>query len=105
MNQVKIGEFLRELRKGKGLTQEQLAEMLGVSSQTISKWENEVTMPDIMLLTVIAGCFDITVDELYYGKKPMKKRQAVDYVIKNQKRLLEEYNSKTNGIRVFCFEI
>ena len=74
-----IGKNIADLRKNSGMTQEQLAEMLCVSSQTISKWENEVTMPDIMLLPVIAGCFDITVDELYCGRKPTKKRQAVDY--------------------------
>ena len=74
-----IGKNIADLRKNSGMTQEQLAETLGVSSQTISKWENEVTMPDIMLLPVIAGCFDITVDELYYGRKSKKKQNAVDY--------------------------
>ena len=74
-----IGKNIADLRKNSGMTQEQLAEMLGVSSQTISKWENEVTMPDIMLLPVLAGCFDITVDELYCGRKPTEKRQTVDY--------------------------
>ena len=74
-----IGKNIADLRKNSGMTQEQLAEILCVSSQTISKWENEITMPDIMLLPVIAGCFDITVDELYSGRKPTKKRQAVDY--------------------------
>ncbi|MBE6954141.1 MAG: helix-turn-helix transcriptional regulator, partial [Ruminococcaceae bacterium] len=57
-----IGKNIADLRKNSGITQEQLAETLGVSSQTISKWENEITMPDIMLLPVIAGYFDITVD-------------------------------------------
>ena len=74
-----IGKNIADLRKNSGMTQEQLAEILGVSSQTISKWENEVTMPDIMLLPVIAGCFDITVDELYGGRKLTEKRQAIDY--------------------------
>ena len=74
-----IGKNIAELRKSSRMTQEQLAETLGVSSQTISKWENEVTMPDIMLLPVIAGCFDITVNELYGGIKPTDKRQAIDY--------------------------
>ena len=49
-----IGKNIADLRKNSGMTQEQLAETLGVSSQTISKWENEVTMPDIMLLPVLA---------------------------------------------------
>lgn len=74
-----IGKNIAELRKNSGMTQEQLADTLGVSSQTISKWENEVTMPDIMLLPVIAGCFDITVDELYGGTKPKENHQAVDF--------------------------
>ena len=74
-----IGKNIADLRKSNGMTQEQLAETLGVSSQTVSKWENEVTMPDIMLLPVIAGCFDITVDELYGGRKAIEKRQTIDY--------------------------
>ena len=74
-----IGKNIADLRKKNGMTQEQLAETLGVSSQTISKWENEVTMPDIMLLPVIAGCFDITVDELYGGRNLTEKQQAIDY--------------------------
>lgn len=74
-----IGKNIAELRKNSGMTQEQLADTLGVSSQTISKWENEVTMPDIMLLPVIAGCFDITVDELYGGTKPKENQQTVDF--------------------------
>lgn len=74
-----IGKNIAELRKNSRMTQEQLAETLGVSAQTISKWENEITMPDIMLLPVIAGCFNITIDELYGGKKPDKKSNAVDY--------------------------
>ncbi len=74
-----IGKNIAELRKNSGMTQEQLAETLGVSSQSVSKWENEVTMPDIMLLPVIAGCFDITVDELYGSRKPKEKHQTVDY--------------------------
>ena len=74
-----IGKNIADLRKSNGMTQEQLAETLGVSSQTVSKWENEVTMPDIMLLPVIAGCFDITVDELYGGRKTIENRQTIDY--------------------------
>ena len=74
-----IGKNIAELRKNSGMTQEQLAETLGVSSQSVSKWENDVTMPDIMLLPVIAGCFDITVDELYGSINPKEKLQAIDY--------------------------
>lgn len=79
MTNMTIGKNIAELRKNNGMTQEQLAEMLGVSSQSISKWENGVTMPDILLLPAIAGCFDITIDELYSGPKQISKRQPIDY--------------------------
>jgi len=74
-----IGKNIAELRKNGGMTQEQLAELLGVTAQSVSKWENDTTMPDIMLLPAIAGCFGITVDELYGGRKPEAKCLPVDY--------------------------
>lgn len=54
MDQIKIGAFLKELRKEKGITQEQLAEELLVSARTISRWETGNNMPDIGLLVDIA---------------------------------------------------
>lgn len=62
---IAIGEKISELRKQKGITQEQLAEIIGVSSQSVSKWENSVTMPDIMLLPIIADTFEVTIDYLF----------------------------------------
>ncbi len=59
-----IGKNIASLRKQSNLTQEQLATKLGVSPQAISKWENETSCPDITLLTQIADCFNVTVDEL-----------------------------------------
>ncbi|MDO4282496.1 MAG: helix-turn-helix transcriptional regulator [Clostridia bacterium] len=50
MNQEKIGLFIRELRKEKNMTQEQLAENLGVTDKSVSRWENGKTMPDYTLL-------------------------------------------------------
>ena len=60
-----IGTKIQTLRKNKGITQEQLAEVLAVSAQAVSKWENSVSMPDIHLLPVIARYFGITMDELF----------------------------------------
>ena len=60
-----IGESILNLRKSKNLTQENLASMIGVSTQTISKWENNTNMPDITLLPIIADLFDITIDQLF----------------------------------------
>lgn len=60
-----IGVKIRTLRKNKNMTQEELAEVLLVSSQAISKWENGQSVPDIELLPVIARYFGITMDELF----------------------------------------
>lgn len=64
-----VGETIAELRKERGLTQEKLAETIGVSSQAISKWENNVTMPDIMLLPLIADTLGVTIDDLFGIKR------------------------------------
>ena len=60
-----IGSKIQSLRKNKRLTQAQLAEALAVSAQTVSKWENHLSAPDIALLPVIARYFGITMDELF----------------------------------------
>lgn len=65
-----LGQNISALRKEKGLTQEELSEMLVVSPQAVSKWENDLSCPDIMLLPVIAEIFELSVDQLLTGKKP-----------------------------------
>lgn len=60
-----IGNVIAKLRKSNEMTQEELALKVGVSAQTISKWETGNTMPDILLLPVIADVFDVTIDFLY----------------------------------------
>jgi transcriptional regulator with XRE-family HTH domain len=72
-NMNSIGERISELRKSKGMTQEELASTIGVTGQSISKWENNVTMPDIMLLPVIADTFGVRIDALF-GKQEEDKR-------------------------------
>ncbi len=62
---LKIGEKLRGLRLKNGLTQERLAELIGVSPQAVSRWETGMTFPDITLLPAIANCLDATLDELF----------------------------------------
>ena len=66
-----LGKRIAALRKQKGLTQEQLAEKVGVSAQAVSKWENDVSCPDITLLPLLADLFDVSVDELL-GVKPVE---------------------------------
>ena len=69
MNQVKIGAFLRELRKGKGLTQEQLAEQFNISRRSVSRWETGSNMPDIVLLIEIADFFEVDIREIIDGQR------------------------------------
>ena len=59
MNQIKIGEFLKELRKEKGLTQEQLAEQFNVSRKSVSRWETGNNMPDLDTLIEMADYYEI----------------------------------------------
>ena len=74
-----VGERIAELRKEKNMTQEALAAALNVSSQAISKWENNATMPDISLLPRIADAFDVTVDDLFGRRtKPPKYIRSVE---------------------------
>jgi len=69
MDQEKVGKFIAERRKAKNLTQEQLAEIVGVSSRSISRWENGKTMPDYALLSLLCDTLQITINEFYYGEK------------------------------------
>ena len=65
-----FGSKLSELRKRKGYTQEELADILGVSAQAVSKWENDLSYPDITLLPEIAQLFNVSLDELLNDKAP-----------------------------------
>ena len=73
MDQVKIGSFLKELRKEKNLTQEKLAEQLHVSNRTVSRWETGSNMPDISLLVEIAEFFDVSIPEIIKGERKSEK--------------------------------
>lgn len=69
MDQAKIGQFLKQLRKEKGITQEEFAEKIGVSGRTVSRWETGSNMPDISLLVDIADFYDVDVREIIEGEK------------------------------------
>lgn len=62
-----LGSRISEYRKAKGITQDQLAEHMGVTSQAVSKWENDLSCPDITLLPRLADYFGITIDKLLRG--------------------------------------
>jgi len=84
MDQIKIGKFILECRKEKGLTQEQLAEKMGVSSKSISRWENGNTLPDYSLLKDLCNELDINVNELLSGEKI----KGNDYMNKSEENLV-----------------
>lgn len=69
MDQKKTGRFLKELRREKGLTQEQLSEILGVSNRSISRWENGINMPDFDLVIEIANYYQVSIEELLDGER------------------------------------
>ena len=66
---MSIGKNIATFRKAKSLTQTELGDMLGVSNQAVSKWESEMTMPDVMLLPEIAKVLDVSLEELYNGRE------------------------------------
>lgn len=68
MNQTTIGSYIAQKRRAKNLTQEQLAEKLGVSNKTISKWENGKCMPDYSIIQKLCDALGVTLPELMDGE-------------------------------------
>lgn len=74
--QETLGARIAKMRKAKSLTQEGLAEQLGVSAQAVSKWENDQSCPDVMLLPRLASVLDTTTDVLLTGDAPAAARMV-----------------------------
>lgn len=89
MDQVKIGSFLRKLRKEKGETQEQLAERMSVSSRTVSRWENGNNMPDLEILVILADYYEVDIKEILDGER---KGESMDNETKETLLKVSEYN-------------
>ena len=68
MNQTAIGSYIARKRKEQNLTQEQLAEQLGVSNKTVSKWENGKCMPDYSIIQTLCEALHVTIPELMDGE-------------------------------------
>lgn len=93
MDQKKIGKFLKELRKEKGITQEEFAEMLNVSGRTVSRWETGTNMPDISLLVDIAEIFDVSIPEIINGER---KSEIMEKEVKETVLSLSDYAEAIN---------
>ena len=94
MDQKKIGLFLRELRNEKNLSQEQLAEEFGVSSRSISRWENGNTMPDISIIIELADFYDVDIREIIRGER---KSENMDKELKDTLVTVADYTNNENG--------
>lgn len=101
MNQQKIGKFIQERRKIKELTQVELAEKLGVSNRTISKWENGNSLPDYSLFNDLCKELDISINELLSGEKLTEE----NYQEKLEKNFVDtiDYNNKIRNKRIRKF--
>ena len=74
MDQIKIGSFLKELRKEKGITQEHLAETVGVSNRSVSRWENGSNMPNLDILCLLAEYYQVEISDLLGGERRTDNR-------------------------------
>ena len=73
MDQIKIGNFIKELRKEQNLTQEELAEKFNVARRTVSRWETGSNMPDLDILVEMADFYDVDLREILDGERKSEK--------------------------------
>ena len=94
---MSIGKNIAKYRKANGLTQEELGAKIGVTNQSVSKWESEVSMPDVMLLPEIANALNITLENLYGIEKAPEKTScsADDFPSFCHKKLIELFYHNT----------
>ena len=94
-----IGNTIKYLRKAKGVTQEEMAQSLGITYQSISKWENNITLPDITMLPGIATYFGISMDELFGFKLNVMtdKERFIDFMSKNNILCRGNFTLKNGG--------
>lgn len=96
---MNIGNKIAELRKAKGMTQEQLGRQLGVSAAAVSKWETAASYPDIMLLCPLARALGTSTDTLLEYEENLSREKVAEYVgrIVKMKQELGNYKSCGTG--------
>ena len=103
MDLVKTGAFLKELRKERNITQEQLAEKMGVSRRTVSRWETGANMPDMDILIDISDFYEIDLREILDGER---KKEHMDKEMKETVLKVSEYENegkKRNAVVVIVY--
>jgi len=108
--QHSIGKTIKDLRKSRGLTQEELAERIGVTAQAISKWENESGMPDLSQIVPLAHIFGVSTDTLL-GTGDIKKNEDVSEILRRAQSkltfpltiecLTDKYNVLLEGLEIY----
>ena len=93
MDQIKIGSFLKELRREKGVTQEQLAEQLNISNRSVSRWETGSNLPDLSMLITLAEYYEVEVGELIDGKR---KSENMGEEVKDTLEKVANYSEMLN---------
>ena len=103
LNQEKTGKFIAEMRRQQNLTQRQLAERVGVSDKTVSKWETGRSMPDNSILLDVCLILNVSVNELLSGEK-LAEEYYVDKAEVNMVELVEEceYHRKKGNNCPYC---
>lgn len=107
MEHEKIGKFIAELRKEQGMTQQQLADSIGVSNKTISKWECGKGMPEISILGPLCNVLNININELLSGER----LSTENYSLKAEENMIhfieqtENNNRKNNQISLIMISI
>ena len=97
---MKFGDNLKKIRKLKKLSQEELAEKLNVSRQTVSKWETDQSTPDFDKIVPLCELFEIGVDELLTGKKPVEEKKQENVLTKQE---VKEKSAKVVSSSVFLY--
>ena len=111
MNYNKIGNFIAEKRKEKGLTQKELAEKIGVTDKAVSKWERGLGCPDVSILEVLASTLDVSILEILKGRtienEIIKVTEANDYVKEslNYSKVQTKEKLKIILSKLICFFI
>lgn len=103
MDQKKIGQFIGQCRKEREMTQKQLADEIGVSDKTVSKWETGNGLPDISLLSVLCRALEINVNELLSGEK-LPPETYSEKAEENMMNLWEENQSTKKAARIQWIE-
>ena len=102
MNQQKIGIFLKELRKEKPITQEQLAEYLNVSNRSVSRWETGNNLPDLDILIQLSKYYDVQLIEILEGEK-MKEEKHLETTVQKVAEYGNEEKLKLTRLMNFFF--